>query len=44
MGDGRSAATGTRGEAITPERLSEVWRVDAALAAHGASRVNRRGR
>jgi iron complex transport system ATP-binding protein len=40
MADGRSAATGPPREVLTPERLSEVWRVDAALDERGALHVN----
>ena len=40
MADGRSAATGPPRDVLTPERLSEVWRVDAALDENGALRVN----
>ena len=40
MADGRSAATGAPREVLTPERLAEVWRVDAALDERGALHVN----
>jgi iron complex transport system ATP-binding protein len=40
MADGRSAATGPPRDVLTPERLSEVWRVDAALDDRGALHVN----
>ena len=40
MADGRTAATGPPREVLTPERLREVWRVDAALDDRGALRVN----
>ena len=44
MADGRTAATGKPDEVLTPERLSEVWRVDAELGTNGALRVNWLGR
>jgi iron complex transport system ATP-binding protein len=40
MADGRSAAIGPPRLVLTPERLSEVWRVDAALDERGALHVN----
>ncbi len=40
MAEGRTAAIGPPREVLTPERLSEVWRVDAALDDSGALRVN----
>jgi iron complex transport system ATP-binding protein len=40
MADGRTAATGPPREVITPERLHDIWRVDAELDDHGALRVN----
>jgi iron complex transport system ATP-binding protein len=40
MADGRSAAIGPPREVLTPGRLSEVWRVDAALDDRGALHVN----
>lgn len=44
MADGRSAATGPPRDVITPERLAEVWRVDAALDERGALHVDWLGR
>jgi iron complex transport system ATP-binding protein len=44
MADGRTAATGSPDEVLTPERLSEVWRVDASLDERGALHVNWLGR
>jgi ABC-type cobalamin/Fe3+-siderophores transport system ATPase subunit len=40
MADGRSAAIGPPREVLTPERLSAVWHVDAALDERGALHVN----
>jgi iron complex transport system ATP-binding protein len=40
MADGLTAAIGPPREVLTPQRLSEVWRVDAALDDAGALRVN----
>ena len=39
MADGRTAPP-VRPEVLTPERLSEVWRVDASLDDRGALHVN----
>ena len=39
MDGGRTAATGKPVDVLTPERLREVWGVDAELDAHGALRV-----
>ncbi len=44
MADGKTAATGKPADVLTPERLSDVWRVDAELDEHGALRVNWLGR
>jgi iron complex transport system ATP-binding protein len=40
MAKGRSAATGTPREVLTPARLSEIWGVDASLDERGALHVN----
>ena len=40
MADGRSAATGPPREVLTPQRLADVWRVDASLDERGALHVN----
>jgi iron complex transport system ATP-binding protein len=40
MAKGRSAATGAPREVLTPDRLSEIWGVDAALDERGALHVN----
>jgi iron complex transport system ATP-binding protein len=37
---GRSTAAGAPRDVLTPERLAEVWRVDAALDKRGALHVN----
>ena len=44
MADGRTAATGKPEDVLTPERLSDVWRVDASLDDRGALHVNWLGR
>jgi iron complex transport system ATP-binding protein len=44
MAAGKTHATGTPADVLTPERLSEVWRVDAALDDRGALHVNWLGR
>ena len=44
MADGRTAATGKPEVVLTPERLSDVWRVDASLDDRGALHVNWLGR
>jgi iron complex transport system ATP-binding protein len=40
MAAGKTAATGKPADVLTPERLNDVWRVDAALDPSGALRVN----
>jgi iron complex transport system ATP-binding protein len=40
MAHGRSAATGTAKDVLTPERLREIWGVQAALDDSGALHVN----
>ncbi len=40
MAQGRSAATGTPRDVLTPDVLSEIWGVDAALDERGALHVN----
>jgi iron complex transport system ATP-binding protein len=40
MAKGRSAATGTPRDVLTPDRLSEIWGVDASLDERGALHVN----
>jgi iron complex transport system ATP-binding protein len=40
MAKGRSAATGAPREVLTPDRLSEIWGVDASFDARGALHVN----
>ena len=37
MVDGRTAATGKPEVVLAPERLSQVWRVDASLDERGAA-------
>ncbi len=44
MADGRTAATGKPEVVLTPERLSDIWRVDASLDERGALHVNWLGR
>lgn len=44
MAAGRTAATGTPSDVLTPERLNDVWRVDAELDEAGSLRVNWLGR
>jgi hypothetical protein len=44
MADGRSAATRTPRDVLTPDRLSELWAVDASRDEPGAPHVNRRQR
>jgi len=44
MADGRTAATGKPEDVLTPERLNDVWRVDASLDDRGALHVNWLGR
>jgi iron complex transport system ATP-binding protein len=44
MAAGKTHATGTPADVLTPDRLSEVWRVDAALDDRGALHVNWLGR
>jgi len=44
MAAGKTAATGKPADVLTPERLSDVWRVDAELDDAGALRVNWLGR
>jgi iron complex transport system ATP-binding protein len=39
MSGGRSIAAGAPHAVLTPERLRDVWHVDAELDAHGALRV-----
>jgi iron complex transport system ATP-binding protein len=40
MAKGRSAATGAPRDVLTPDRLSEIWGVDASLDDRGALHVN----
>ena len=40
MANGRSAATGTPKDVLTPERLREIWGVQASLDDSGALHVN----
>jgi ABC-type cobalamin/Fe3+-siderophores transport system ATPase subunit len=40
MAGGRSAAIGPPRDVLTPERLADVWQVDAALDERGTLRVN----
>jgi iron complex transport system ATP-binding protein len=44
LSKGHSVATGRPADVLTPERLHDVWRVDAALDAQGALHVNWLGR
>jgi iron complex transport system ATP-binding protein len=42
MADGRSIATGSAHDVLAPERIAEVWKVDAALETHADGRTSLR--